>query len=58
MLCGESRLPKPCTGDPITAETVERDILKYAQIESQDLLYFSHYNEALTHLPYLIALNR
>eukprot|EP00884_Botryococcus_braunii_P020127 jgi/Botrbrau1/6799/Bobra.0153s0002.1 len=52
------RKPRPPFRPRVTTETVKADILKYAKIEEQDLLYFSHYNTALTHLPYLIALNR
>ena len=33
-------------------------VVEIAGIEKEDLLYFSHSNQALSHLPYMIALDR
>lgn len=33
-------------------------VVEIADIEVDDLLYFSHSNVALSHLPYMVALDR
>ena len=48
-----------CLGSSGPTEQVVRDnMLRYAGIPSEDLLYFSHHNTALAALPYIIALDR
>ena len=48
-----------CLGTSGPTEQVVRDnMLRYAGIPSEDLLYFSHDNTALAALPYIIALDR
>jgi len=44
--------------EPVTEERVRDAIVEIAGIETEDLLYFSHSNKALSHLPYMIALDR
>ena len=42
----------------ITEEGVRDAVVDIAGIETDDLLYFSHSNVALSHLPYMVALDR
>ena len=42
----------------MTEERVRDAVVEIAQIETEDLLYFSHSDEVLSHLPYMIALCR
>lgn len=48
-----------CRGPPpLTRETVRRNCVEISGIDDKDLLYFSHSNVALSHLPYMITLDR
>lgn len=42
----------------VTEESVRDSVLELAGIEEEDLLYFSHSNIALSHLPYMVAIDR
>ena len=42
----------------MTEERVREAIVEIADIKNDDLLYFSHSDIALSHLPYMIALDR
>jgi hypothetical protein len=44
--------------ESVTEERVRDAVVEIAGIETEDLLYFSHSNKALSHLPYMIALDR
>ena len=46
-----------CT-EAVTEESVRDNILDLTGIDAEDLLYFSHSNIALSHLPYMVALDR
>ena len=43
---------------PLTMDTVRQNCVTISGIKDQDLLYFSHSNVALSHLPYMVALDR
>lgn len=47
-----------CCHKPVTEESVRDAVVELAGIEEEDLLYFSHSNTALAHLPYMVALDR
>lgn len=47
-----------CAKKVITGETITADILKLAELEPDELLYWSHDNTALSHLPYMICLDK
>ena len=42
----------------MTEERVRDAVVEIADISTDDLLYFSHSDIALSHLPYMIALDR
>ena len=46
-----------CT-EVVTEESVRDNILDLTGIDAEDLLFFSHSNIALSHLPYMVALDR
>ena len=56
-MCG---MPCPCCRGPppLTMDTVRQNCVTISGIKDQDLLYFSHSNVALSHLPYMVALDR
>ena len=47
-----------CAKNIITGDTITADILKLAELEPDELLYWSHDNTALSHLPYMICLDK
>ncbi|KAL3137504.1 hypothetical protein ABBQ38_004792 [Trebouxia sp. C0009 RCD-2024] len=53
LTCGACAKKNVVSGDSITA-----DILKLADLEPDELLYWSHDNRALSHLPYMIILDK
>ena len=65
-LCLCRKLPKTCQSEkaylcfqpPISEDKVRQSIMEIADLESEDILYFSHSNEALSHLPYMVVLDR
>ena len=42
----------------MTEKRVRDAVVEIADIKNEDLLYFSHSDIALSHLPYMIALDR
>ena len=42
----------------MTEERVRDAVVEIADVKTEDLLYFSHSDIALSHLPYMIALDR
>ena len=53
-------VPCPCCRGPppLTLDTVRKNCVTISSIKDEDLLYFSHSNVALSHLPYMVALDR
>ena len=47
-----------CAKKVITGDTITADILKLAELDLDELLYWSHDNTALSHLPYMICLDK
>lgn len=47
-----------CAKKIISGESISADILKLAELEPDELLYWSHDNTALSHLPYMIILDK
>jgi len=47
-----------CAKKVITGDTITADIIKLADLEPDELLYWSHDNRALSHLPYMIILDK
>ena len=47
-----------CRSPAVTATTIRENTIALSGIEDKDLLFFSHSNVALSHLPYMVALER
>lgn len=47
-----------CAKKIISGESITADIIKLAELKPDELLYWSHDNRALSHLPYMIILDR
>lgn len=47
-----------CAKKVITGDTITADIIKLAELDPDELLYWSHDNRALSHLPYMIILDK
>ena len=47
-----------CAKKVITGDTITADIIKLADLEPDELLYWSHDNRAMSHLPYMIILDK
>lgn len=60
-VCVLHRTPTGCYGCrtmPVTIGTIRENTIALSGIQDEDLLFFSHSNEALSHLPYMVALER
>lgn len=47
-----------CAKKIISGDSITADIIKLAELEPDELLYWSHDNRALSHLPYMIILDK
>ena len=47
-----------CAKKIISGESITADILKLAELQPDELLYWSHDNAALSHLPYMVLLDK
>ena len=47
-----------CAGKVITSESITREIMQLTGLPEEDVLFWSHDNTALTHIPYMICLDR
>ncbi len=47
-----------CAKNIISGESITADIEKLAELKPDELLYWSHDNRAMSHLPYMIILDR
>ena len=47
-----------CNSPPVTTHTIRENTVAMTGMEDEDLLFFSHSNVALAHLPYMVALER
>ena len=46
-----------CAKKIISGDSITADIIKLAELKPEELLYWSHDNRALSHLPYMIILD-
>ena len=64
FLVSSNRLQRPpltcgaCAKKIISGDSITADIIKLAELKPEELLYWSHDNRALSHLPYMIILDR
>ena len=47
-----------CRSPPVTVSTIRENTIALSGIKDEDLIFFSHSNVALSHLPYMVALER
>lgn len=47
-----------CAGKVITSDSITSEIMQLTGLPEEDVLFWSHDNTALTHIPYMICLDR
>ena len=47
-----------CAGKVITSGSITAEIMQLTGLPEEDVLFWSHDNTALTHIPYMICLDR